>query len=199
MISFCFCWEKEIFDKEYPYCQCDDFLNHDTDLISAYQINKVLIKNNNDSAYTHFVKCCEYLKIPNVIDYLNKMFVFDFIIANEDRHFNNFGFVRNIETLAFEQISPLFDNGGSFGFDKVVEDIGPFRNIESKPFKGDPIEQLKYVTSFDWLSKKQLLKIKDIIKNEFIKYESKYLSKERIEKIIYSASERIEYLLKNCN
>ena len=183
-----------VYDKDYPYCQCPDFIDKNNDFVPAYQIIKTLKKNNSDSAYTHFIKCAEHLGIKNVIDYVNKMLVFDFIIANEDRHYNNFGFIRNTDTLSFEDISPLFDNGASFGFDKISEDIKPFKNIESKPFKSNSLEQLDLVSDYSWLSVEKLEKTKETIKNFFESNISKYLDIERANNIISSAIERIEYL-----
>lgn len=183
-----------VYDKDYPYCQCPDFIDKNNDFVPTYQIIKTLKKNNSDSAYTHFIKCAEHLGIKNVIDYVNKMLVFDFIIANEDRHYNNFGFIRNTDTLSFEDNSPLFDNGASFGFDKISEDIKPFKNIESKPFKSNSLEQLDLVSDYSWLSVEKLEKTKETIKNFFESNISKYLDIERANNIISSAIERIEYL-----
>lgn len=39
------------------------------------------------------INCCETLGISDVIPYLDQMIVLDYIIANEDRHLNNFGVV----------------------------------------------------------------------------------------------------------
>ena len=153
------------------------------------------MKNNSDSSYTHLLKCCDKLGIKGAEEYLNKLLVFDFIIANEDRHFNNFGFIRNADDLSFVGPSVVFDSGSSFGFDKITADILPFKNIESKPFRSEPLEQLKLVTSFKWLEISALERIKEIVKNEFNKFESKYLDKARIDAIVTSTHKRIDYLI----
>ncbi len=56
-------------------------------------------------------KIADELNIPDFVDSINKMIVLDFIIANEDRHFNNFGAIRDAETLKFISFSPIFDSG----------------------------------------------------------------------------------------
>lgn len=48
-------------------------------------------KNNNTSVYQHFVNCCAAFGI-DIVPELDRMIVTDYIIANEDRHLNNFGF-----------------------------------------------------------------------------------------------------------
>jgi len=181
----------------YPYSECEDFIKDDEDLIPAYLINKALKKNNNDSSYTHLLKCADKLGIKNFEDYLNKLIVFDFIIANEDRHFNNFGAIRNAKTLEFIGPSPIYDSGSSFGYNKINDDIKPFKDIEAKPFKNNILEQLKLVTSFKWLDINKLIFIKNNLYNWFIKLESKYLDKERISSIVASVTCRIDYLINN--
>ena len=42
---------------------------------------------------------------------LAKMFAGDFVLANRDRHYRNFGVIRNVETLEVTGIAPVFDSG----------------------------------------------------------------------------------------
>ena len=186
-----------VYDNDYPYCECEDFIQKGQDLITAHQINKVLKKNNSDSAYTHFVKCAYSLGINNVESYLDKLIVFDYIIANEDRHFNNFGFIRDAKTLKFISPAPIYDSGASFGFDKLTSDIKANHDVISKPFKQNPLEQLKLVKSFDWIDISSLNTIKDNLLSLFKQYESKYLDNDRILAIVKSTNDRIDYLIKN--
>lgn len=183
----------------YPYSECEDFVDKNTDLITAHQISKILKKENHDSAYSHFLRCCFHYRIKDIVEHLSKMIVFDFIIANEDRHFNNFGFVRDINNLKDIKFAPLFDNGSSFGFDKIDEDIDAFNNIISKPFYSEPLKQLTLVASYSWLNINSLNKIKDEIESDFLKYESKYLNKNRINKIVEATKKRIDYLINAIN
>lgn len=179
----------------YPYSVCEDFINENEDLVPAHWMNKVLKKNNNDSAYTHLLKCANKLGIKDFEEYLNKLIVFDYIIANEDRHFNNFGVIRDSKTLSFVGPAPIFDNGSSFGFNKVTLDVEPFKGIETKPFKTNIIEQLKLVSSFKWVDVCKLNYIKENIYKWFEVYCSKYLDKERIKAISDSVNQRIDYLI----
>ena len=41
------------------------------------------------------------------------MFILDFLIMNEDRHLNNFGVIRDVNTLKWLDVAPIFDNGQS--------------------------------------------------------------------------------------
>ena len=184
-----------IYENDYPYSVCDNFINKNNDLVTAYQINKVLKKNNSDSVYTHLIKCSEYLGIKNVKEFFDQMIVLDYITANEDRHLNNFGFIRDASTLSFISPSPIYDNGSSFGFDKITDDIKAFKNITLKPFKENILEHINLVSSFKWVSVDKLLHLKETIKDSFSSYESRYLDKQRINAITSASIERIDYLL----
>lgn len=45
--------------------------------------------------------------IPQIEKQISDMIVLDSIIANEDRHFNNFGFIRNPQTLEWKCLAPV--------------------------------------------------------------------------------------------
>lgn len=88
-----------VWNKEAPYSVCEDIVNETTELIPAWRVMMSQKKGNNTSVYQHFVTCCEALGIRDVVPFLDRMITLDYIIANEDRHFNNFGLIRNAETL----------------------------------------------------------------------------------------------------
>ena len=71
----------------------------------------------------------------DIIPAMNRMIVVDYIIANEDRHLNNFGLVREAESLKWLGAAPIFDSGSSFGYDKLPFEILSGKHITCKPFK----------------------------------------------------------------
>ena len=79
-----------MWDNGLPYSVCEDFIDETTELIPAWRILQTKKKSNNTSVYTHFKECCEALGIKSVVPFLDRMIVLDYIIANEDRHLNNF-------------------------------------------------------------------------------------------------------------
>ena len=88
-----------IIDDEKPYSVCEDFISSDTELVTAWKILQKFPKPNHLSVYQHYINCCNSLGIEDIVDKINQMIVVDFIIANEDRHLNNFGLIRNANTL----------------------------------------------------------------------------------------------------
>lgn len=53
------------------------------------------------------------------------MIILDFIMANEDRHLGNFGVIRDVESLQWVAICPIFDTGRSlnnkYWLDEIVD------------------------------------------------------------------------------
>ena len=141
--------------EDYPYSVCEDFITPDTELIPAWYIMQTAAKPNHVSVYQHYLDCCGALGIPGVGEAVDRMIVVDYILANEDRHQNNFGVVRNAETLEYLGAAPIYDSGTSLWFDKPTAMIGGDR-IVCKPFKNSHEEQIKLVSSFDWLDLSQL-------------------------------------------
>lgn len=136
---------------DYPYSVCEDFITPNTELISAWYIMQTAKKPNHVSWYQHYLDCTAALGIPGIEDALNKMMVLDYLIVNEDRHQNNFGVVRNAETLEWIGAAPIYDSGTSLWFDKPWTMINGAAKMGCKPFKTTHDEQIKLVTSFDWL------------------------------------------------
>ena len=66
---------------------------------------------------------------------VSQMIVLDYLIANEDRHQNNFGLIRNANTLEWIGPAPIFDSGSSMGYDKLhyytafSSKIQPFKSL----------------------------------------------------------------------
>lgn len=98
-------------DKVVSKCEC--FVNKDTELVPASQIMHNIHKNQNIEDYNEYIKILEEHNIENVREKLENMYILDYIILNEDRHLNNFGIIRDVNTLKWLDIAPIFDNGQS--------------------------------------------------------------------------------------
>ncbi|MBQ4514165.1 MAG: hypothetical protein II969_14310 [Anaerolineaceae bacterium] len=181
-----------IWNQNTPYCICEDFVNRDIDLVPAWRIYQTKRKPNNVSVYQHFLNCAQELGIPDVPSFLHKMLVADFLIANEDRHFNNFGALRNAENLEWLGMAPIYDSGSSFGYDKVPGEILSGKNIICKPFKKSHNEQLKLVKDFSWVRIENLSGMDQFISNIFSnKRAAVFIDQNRIDAIAKSFGKRI--------
>ena len=186
--------------KGAPYSVCEDFITADTELIPAWRIFQTQKKPNNRSVYQHFVSCARALGITDVVPFLDRMIVLDYIIANEDRHLNNFGAVRNAETLEWLGMAPVYDSGSSLGYDKVAADIRRARNLICKPFKNHHEEQLKLVTDFSWINFDQLADVQALIRETFSSGDAaEYIGASRIDAIAEATQRRIQYVSDSSN
>ena len=138
---------KTIMENNRPLCLCENFINPNTEFVPANLIYNVLPQKNNESNLTHFFKCAEYLQISGTKDYINNFLTIDYLTENTDRHYGNFGFIRNINTLKFISPAPIFDNGTSLWNNCLDSEIGEWQSC--MPFKKNHREQIKLVTSFN--------------------------------------------------
>ena len=74
--------------------------------------------------------CLEYYRQlgPEAYEQIKSMLVFDAVIYNEDRHFGNFGVLRDNHTGKVTSAAPVFDNGMSLFNFAMPED---FRDLDS--------------------------------------------------------------------
>jgi hypothetical protein len=184
-----------LWDDELPYSVCDDFITKDTELISAWRVMQIKKKGNSVSTYRHYLDCCQQLGVKEAEHAVDQMIVLDYLIANEDRHLNNFGLVRDANTLEYLGAAPIFDSGSSLGYNKIAGQITPFGNIECKPFKKTHTEQLKLVSSFEWLDLGRLDGFEQKMREVFDSAGA-YMEPGRKDAIINAFSARTEHLRK---
>lgn len=169
---------------------CKNFITKNTELIPAWKINEYFKQDEEDTKYDHYIKCLKKLGIKSAEEKINKMIVCDFILANKDRHFNNFGVIRNVETLEFIGIAPIYDNGCSLWFDENDLYVGEF--FLTKPFEEYEKVQLSLVKDFSWLNINKLdgfiEEVKAILKSNNL------LTDNRINKICNEIEKRIDYV-----
>ena len=176
-----------------PYSVCENFVSKNTELVSAARLMQMRPKANEENGYLHFVNICSELGF-DIVPMLNRMIVFDYIIANEDRHFGNFGLLRDADTLEIKGAAPMFDNGTSLWYDKLTSQI-PSADITCKPFKKTHGEQLKLISDVSWLDLSKLDGIEDEI-SEILSDEkiSKYIDHERANVIVSQIRKRVDRL-----
>ena len=121
------------------------------------------------------------------------MIVLDYIIANEDRHFNNFGVLREAETLKWLGFAPIYDSGSSLGYDKIPVQIRSEKEVVCKPFKNHHAEQLKLVSDFSWIDFDRLKDVEGLIEHVLTaEGAEEYMDEIRIRAITGSVKRRID-------
>lgn len=174
--------------------KCACFINTDTELVPASQI--LYNTKNKEYAYEEYIKILEENNIKNVREKIENMLILDYIIMNEDRHLNNFGIIRNVNTLKWIDIAPIFDSGQSLNIlDYNEEEIiiqGEGRFFYKISNFDEIIKNIKDINRFD------LSKLDGIVEEfEHLLNKYKYITKitdRRINKICTLLNSRINKL-----
>lgn len=133
-----------------PCSVCEDLVTKETELVSAQQVMRSEIHEPGTSAYDHLVSCCSHHGL-DIVPFLDRMLTLDYIIANGDRHLNNFGILRDPDTLEWLGPAPVYDSGSSLGFDLEPEDIVDRAGESCKPFAEHFGIQMRLVTDMSWV------------------------------------------------
>ena len=132
--------------KAYSLCEC--FIDANTELIPAIDIVLNTPQEPGDTKLTHLLRGCEILgmDVVAVKQELDKMLVVDYLIANYDRHWRNFGFIRNANTLEWQGFAPIFDSGAALwqNHDQITSEV------KSEAFEATGVAQLKLITDLAW-------------------------------------------------
>ena len=99
--------------KDTVVSKCPCFITKDTELITCFQIRNDMKRNDNIKDYEEYIKVLEEHGISDARIKMENMYIIDYLIMNEDRHLNNFGIIRDVNTLKWLDVAPIFDNGQS--------------------------------------------------------------------------------------
>lgn len=141
-----------------PACLCPDFLSPREEYVPAAYVKDAMGATRGTSTYDRF---CRYAGLfgcgeAAVRGAMSKMLVCDALIANSDRHWRNFGFIRNIDTLEMRP-APLFDSGNCLWYEKTAMQVeADDWSFAAKPFGPDPAANLAQVDATDWFDPRKL-------------------------------------------
>ena len=183
-----------VHDSGRYFSTCENFITDNTELVTAANMrmtqSPLLAKAAND--YDYLLKCCEAYNILNVKASLDVMLAVDYIICNTDRHYGNFGFIRNIDTLQFEGVAPIYDNGTSLWNKDKAADIG--HKFEARAFAYNQDEAVKLITHFELLDLTKLKNIDEIIVDVLSKNEN--LPMQRVYDVAAAVKKQVAKLQK---
>ncbi len=139
------------------------------------------------------MECCHELGIDDAALVISYGIVCDDVMANADRHWRNFGIVRNVETLEC-RIAPIFDTGTSLWRDR--EDLLAARDFtfSSKQFKANPGKQLQ-LADLDWVDAGKIQNLDEYAREVLLKSE---LPSERVDLICEGIRWRVSRLTHIC-
>lgn len=177
--------------------KCPCFINKDIELVTAYQVVSDIWDFNVDS-YEKYISKLEEMGINDARREVENMFILDFLIMNEDRHLNNFGIIRDVDTLKWVYVASIFDNGQSLNINYYSEDelhaTGEGRFFYEVRSFDEIIKVVKYIKRID-VSK--LEGIPEWFDNLLRQYqEFTHISNERINKLCILLNHQINKLKK---
>ena len=130
---------------------------------------------------------------------LGKMILLDYIIANTDRYYTNFSFLRNSNTLEWLGLVPIFDTEISM-FNKISTEelksayFTDSKNIKAKPFYTKQLKQLEKFSSIIALQNINFSSLENIpdYYSELLSV-NKRISKKRRDILVFQLGRRIEH------
>lgn len=161
-----------------------------TDIDTSYILTGSLVKSGGIPA------CLEFYQEnigSEAVEELKSMLVFDAVIYNEDRHFGNFGVLRDNHNGKIISAAPIFDNGLSlfnYAMQDDIENLREYALSRANPY-GIPYETV----CREVMGKKQREQLKRLIGFKFTRHKFINLPEKRLKPIENHIQRRIRELL----
>lgn len=146
---------------ERHHCACPNMLGQDEELVPMWDIVANHKKPNHLNDFTFCLALCGELGISRdkACTAYEKMFTCDAILANKDRHYRNFGIIRDVESLRYTRVAPIYDTGACLWHDRI--ELSGLEDYEymAKPFGRngmEPMKQLALFHGFKWFDESRL-------------------------------------------
>lgn len=180
------------------------FVKYDLENWKGILASKCLLFTDIDTSFipigsilhkTTLKACLEYYKTlgDEFYESLCSMLIFDSLIYNEDRHFGNFGLLRNNHTGEIIAPAPVFDNGLSL-FNYAMKDdfknLNEYAKTRSNPYRVSYEDVCKEV-----MGAKQKAQLRRMVGFKFTRHPSLNLPEERLIAIEKQLQERTRELL----
>ena len=183
--------------KDIVVSKCPCFITKDTELIMAHQIKNDMKRHDSIEDYEDYVKFLESHGIKDARIKMENMYILDFLMMNEDRHLNNFGIIRDVNTLKWLDVAPIFDNGQSLNiqdysdnevvisgngrlfykvkaFDEIIKVVKDFKRIDLSKLDGvvewfdDLLHKYQHITN---MSDRRIYKLCVLLNRQINKLE----------------------------
>lgn len=108
---------------------CTAFTDEDKELVSAYEVIESEKQDNERSLYDTYIDICVAHGIDRQVmqDFMDYQTISDFVLSNTDRHLNNFGVLRDTDSMQFIAPAPIFDTGNSMFYN--ISSLSPMSRL----------------------------------------------------------------------
>jgi hypothetical protein len=200
---YCEFYASQVADKmkidhvSYGLNQWKNMISSSCKLFTSKDISYVQI--GDVVTYGGIQKVYEYIKGLGFEQKFIDMILFDAICINPDRHYGNFGLLRNNHTGKFVDFAPIFDNGESLlskTMPKTFENFEEFKQYIQKA----ELNVSYYGASYDDLvkefcNKSDIAKLRRLLNFQFERNKSYYLSEKRLKALEYMIQERAKHFI----
>ncbi|MBQ7338778.1 MAG: helix-turn-helix domain-containing protein [Clostridia bacterium] len=167
--------------------------------------SKCKLFNSIDVSYVPIWRVIPNITIKKAVDYydnlgaqfgeqIRSMLMFDALIYNEDRHFGNFGLLRDNKTGEFVAPAPMFDHGHALFSQAAPEkfdDLEGYAKILTTPYDGLTFDKI----AIEVIGKTQIAQLRKMANFVFTRHPSLNLDEERLQKIEVFVRKRAVQLL----
>jgi hypothetical protein len=169
------------------YSVCENFVTPDTEYVAFNQINASYKRPVRMSPFDF---CASFYGSKKWV--LEVMLILDYIVLNEDRHYGNFGIIRDVNSCEILGPAPIFDTGSSLFHDRVA--INP-KSLASMPFSSNFEKQLNFVDVKRY--REQLIGLQWVYKDLFYQsFDGCFEDKSRIDRLCDIVGIQISKLLR---
>lgn len=183
--------------------KCEDFINDNEEIITAYDIFNSEKKPNNINDYEFYVGILEKNNVKDARKNVAQMFLLDYLIMNSDRHLKNFGVIRNVNNLKWIKTTPIFDCGQSMQCEKYTYDMNFNRGTGKFFTNGNKDYEAIFKTikkDVGYIDTNKLDDLSNEYKSILKEYQYKLeMSDERIDRLVNGLETRISKLKRNLN
>lgn len=120
-------------------------------MIPAWDIYSYKKKANNESVLQHILNVCKSfgMDVESFKRDLDYEIMVDFIMSGYDRHLNNFGVLRDAETLELVRMAPIYDSGGAlFANQPMPMRLKDLLDLKTNSFASNEQRLLKTVDDY---------------------------------------------------
>jgi hypothetical protein len=133
------------------YCSCQNYLGSSCDNVMALHIDRIKDYGEKENRYDHYIGICRELGISGIKKKIDQMIVIDYLIGNTDRHYGNFGLLRDSITLKYVDALPIYDCGTSLWNLLDKSKIRADDDIPNESFKNSQEANIEFVKDFGLL------------------------------------------------
>lgn len=173
------------------FCTCPCIASEDVEMIQARCLMMTAPLVEGRTMFSHLLDRCESIGLVDPRLFIDRMLVIDHIMANNDRHYNNFSILRDPDSLEVLRFAPVYDTGSSLGYDLRVGDITGSETW-GRTFKARLDDQLLLLGDTDWIDLDALRGIDSFARR--LMGGSETVSPERVDAVVELLLSRIESL-----